>query len=389
MTRFVVVANPAGKRLAHLQRALADAGLPPPTVVPWLELLRGTARLEDKLEPRAATALRLDSPGEDPTVERELIALGADVADPDHPRAARIDATTARGLPEDRGRIVHPRQWSLGFERALERIEQTLAAAPPAAVTNLPADVACMFDKRRCHARLRAAGVEVPESLGPVQGWEELRTRMAELRRPRVFVKLAGSSSASGVVALETQGARLVARTTVQLVRSGDAGEARLYNVKRVHRYTDAADVAAIVDAILREGAQVEAWFPKAGLEGRAFDLRVVVIGGRPRHVVVRTSRGPLTNLHIGGDNRRGDPGLVRERLGEAAWSDALDVAARAAACFPRTLLAGVDVAVHAGRRRVAVLEVNAFGDLLPGALHEGQDTYAAQVAAVVAGAPA
>ena len=38
--------------------------------------------------------------------------------------------------------------------------------------------------------------------------------------------------------------------------------------------------------------------------------------------------------------------------------------------------------------RRHAVAEVNAFGDLLPGLLVDGRDTYAAQVAALAAGYP-
>lgn len=380
MSRLVVVANPGGKRVAHLQRALAAAGQPAAIVVPWLDLLEGRARLEDALGP--GVALRLESPGEAPAVERALIALGADVRDDEHPLATRVDAAAARALPDDRGRLLHPRQWSLGFDVALARVARAVEAARPRLVTSQPDDVACMFDKRRCHARLLAAGVPAPASLGVVHTWDELRARMSDARRSRVFVKLAGSSSGSGVVALEARGPRVVARTTALLERAD--GEVRLYNEKRVRRTTDPDEVRTLVEALLREGAQVEAWFPKAGLAGRTFDLRVVVIAGRARHVVVRTSRGPLTNLHIGGDNRRGDVEAVRARLGGAGWERVLDAATRAAACFPRTLLAGVDVAVHASFRRVAVLEVNAFGDLLPGALHEGQDTYAAQVQAVL-----
>lgn len=380
MSRFVVLANPGGKRAQHLQRALAAAGAPRAVVVPWLDWLLGRTSLEQHLDPDAA--FRLESSGEVAAVERELIALGAGVVDDEDPLATRVDREAARRLPEDRGRILHPRQWLLGFGVALERVASAIEAARPRVVTSAPADVACMFDKRRCHARLLAAGVPVPASLGVIRGWDELRARMDERRCSRVFVKLAGSSSGSGVVAFEARGARVVARTTVLL--DGAQDEVRLYNEKRVRRTTDPAEVRAIVEALLREGAQVEAWFPKAGLGGRTFDLRVVVIAGRPRHVVVRTSRGPLTNLHIGGDNRRGDVDAVRERLGPDGWDRVLDAAARAAACFPRTLLAGVDVAVHASFRRVAVLEVNAFGDLLPGALHEGQDTYAAQVQAVL-----
>jgi hypothetical protein len=55
--------------------------------------------------------------------------------------------------------------------------------------------------------------------------------------------------------------------------------------------------------------------------------------------------------------------------------------------CFPGSLHGGVDLAVTSEFRRHVVLEVNAFGDLLPGVLHGGRDTYAAQIAAVTGGA--
>jgi hypothetical protein len=129
----------------------------------------------------------------------------------------------------------------------------------------------------------------------------------------------------------------------------------------------------------------VERWLPKATLDGRVFDLRVVVIGGEPTHAVVRTSRTPMTNLHLGG--ARGDLGAVQRALGQERWQRALDVCARAAACFPGSPMVGVDLLVGAGLNRFAVCEVNAFGDLLPGLTGlpggpaEGLDTYAAQVA--------
>ena len=49
------------------------------------------------------------------------------------------------------------------------------------------------------------------------------------------------------------------------------------------------------------------------------------------------------------------------------------------------------DLLVAAGFRHHAVLEANAFGDLLPGVLSEGVDTYEAEIRAMTAprnGAP-
>lgn len=172
------------------------------------------------------------------------------------------------------------------------------------------------------------------------------------------------------------------ATTSVELVRCGRA--VRLYNSLGVRTYDDERDVAAVVDALCDDGVHVERWFPKAGLEGRTIDLRVVVIAGRPTHVVVRASHSPLTNLHLG--NRRGDLGRLREAMGERAWTAAMTTCVRAAACFPRTLHVAVDLLLSPAWRRHAVAEVNAFGDLLPGVLADGRDTYAEQVDAVLCG---
>jgi hypothetical protein len=109
------------------------------------------------------------------------------------------------------------------------------------------------------------------------------------------------------------------------------------------------------------------------------FDLRVVVIGGRAAHVVVRTSRSPMTNLHL--LNRRGDIDRVARFVGDELMSEALRQCERAIAeCFPRSLHGGVDLLIRSDRRACAVLEVNAFGDLLPGVEWNGMDTYEAEI---------
>ncbi|HSH77897.1 MAG TPA: hypothetical protein VLA19_05115, partial [Herpetosiphonaceae bacterium] len=114
---------------------------------------------------------------------------------------------------------------------------------------------------------------------------------------------------------------------------------------------------------------------------GRTFDLRVVVIAGQARHVVVRLSRGPMTNLHL--LNARGDTDAVVARMGTEAWAAARETCERAMACFPDSLYGGIDLLVEPGYRRHAVLEVNAFGDLLPDVVWQGQDTYMAEVDAM------
>jgi len=219
-----------------------------------------------------------------------------------------------------------------------------------------------------------------------VRGWCDVRELLREHRMPRAFVKLAHGSSASGVLAVETAGpGRVRASTSVERDASG-----RLFNSLRVRRYTSEAEVGAVVDALAPDGLHIERWLPKASQRGRAADLRIVVVGGRATHAVVRTSTSPMTNLHLGG--ARGDLDEVRAAVAAAGgcWREALAMCERAAACFPGTPCVGVDLLPTAGWRRFAVGEVNAFGDLLPGLTGlpgsgaEGLNTYAAQVAAVL-----
>ncbi|GAB2961106.1 STM4014 family protein [Micromonospora polyrhachis] len=349
---LVVVGNPDNRRVTLFRAAAARAGLAV-EVLPWRRLATGPVHLP------AGAVVRVDSPGEDAEVDRLL--RGAD-------------------RPAEHGEIVGMAAWYVGLRSALGRLTDAVDVAG-ATLLNAPADIAIMFDKRACHARLTEAGVPVPPALpGPVHDYGELRSALRDAGWPQVFVKPAHGSSASGVLALRiSQGAstgptptRVSATTSVELADDG-----RLFNSLRVRTYRDEREVAAIVDRLAPDGLHVERWFPKAGLAGQVFDLRVLVVAGEPGHVVVRAGRGPLTNLHLG--NARGDLAAVRARLGEAGWAAAMRTCVRAAACFPGSLHAGVDLLIGTDWRRNSVAEVNAFGDLLPHLLDgAGRDTYAA-----------
>ncbi|MEO5873824.1 MAG: STM4014 family protein [Streptosporangiaceae bacterium] len=342
MTGFTVVGTPGDRRVRSFGAACAAEGLPAPHVVSWATLLRG-----DPFEVRGL--LRVDSPGEDPETDALL-----------------------RG-PGPPSRVGGGARWHAGLVRGLARLR-------PHEPLSDPEEIAVLFDKRLCHARLLGAGVPVPPALAAVHGYAGLREQMAEAGWTRVFVKPAHGSSASGVVALH------VSATRIKAVTSAAWQDGGWHNSLRVRSYESVAEVARLVDALAPDGLHVEQWFPKAAQHGQNLDLRVVVIGGVPTHAVVRTSRAPMTNLQLGGT--RGDLQAVREATD---WDQAMDVCARAAACFPGSLMVGVDLLVGRGRQSFAVGEVNAFGDLLPGLTGmpgggaEGMDTYTAQVRAALA----
>ncbi|MFD9587700.1 MULTISPECIES: STM4014 family protein [unclassified Streptomyces] len=349
--KWAVVANGENRRVDLFAAAAENAGCGTPRVVEWLDVLRdgGHDFADDEW-------VRLDSPGENAEVDRLL-----------------------RGT-DDPTRVEGSARWYAGFLDGVRSLRGGRRLDDPA-------DLAVLFDKRLCHARLDAAGVPVPPSptsgvRRPVESWSDVRVLMAEAGLRRAFVKLAHGSSASGVLAVETSTTGRI-RATTSVERTADGG---LHNSLRIRRYTDEAEIAAIVDTLAPDGLHIERWLPKASLGDRSADLRVVVVAGRATHAVVRTSRSPLTNLHLGG--ARGDLAAVRALAGDR-WAQALDISERAAACFPGTLCVGVDLLPAIGWRRFTVGEVNAFGDLLPrltglpGSGAEGLDTYAAQVAAV------
>jgi hypothetical protein len=377
--RVVVIANPESKRLGHLQAALAGMGLPAARVVTWQDLLWGRENLPEVVQP--GDVVRIESPGQDFAVERLLLELGAETEDPED-GYAQLDREQVQALVFEKGRILPSRQWYLGFCRALRLIEDQLARCAPHRLMQSPAGIATMFDKRACHALMLAQDVPVPPALPPVLCYEALRAAMRAQGWGRVFIKPAHGSSASGVVAYETNGRQQRTTTTVEMVQQ--AGEARLYNSRRLRVYTEEHEVATVIDAICRQRAHVERWLPKAALGGASFDLRVMVIAGRARQVVVRTSQTPMTNLHL--LNARGNPDAVRERMGEDAWQTMQATCERALALFPGCLYAGIDVLIGQEYRRHAALEINAFGDLLPRVLHEGCDTYALELQAMQAG---
>ncbi|MEU9838403.1 STM4014 family protein [Actinomadura sp. NPDC048032] len=349
---LAVVGAPGDRRPALFAVACRSAGLPEPRLVPWTDVLRGLP-----LSFEAGELVRVDSPGED---------AGADAL------------LRGPGAPE---RVGGGARWHRTFTAALRRLSSAASAAGARVLGDVE-EIAVMFDKRLTHARLLSAGVPVPVALPEVDGYAALRSRMDEAGERRVFVKPAHGSSASGVVALQTAPGRVRAVTSASLTGG------RLVNSLRVRSYETEEEVATLIDLLAPDGLHVERWLPKAALGGRVFDLRVVVIGGEPTHAVVRTSRTPMTNLHLGGS--RGDLEAVRHALGEDGWRRALDVCARAAACFPGSPMVGVDLLVGFGLRRFAVCEVNAFGDLLPGltglpgSSAEGLDTYGAQVRSLV-----
>jgi hypothetical protein len=373
VARFVVIGNPGSERIDFFQGALVRQGQPEARVVPYAELIAGRAKLRDAVQ--GGGVVRIESPGECFEVEKAILSVGAELCD-EEGSYARATREQVERLEFDRGAILYPRQWYIGYRRVLGLIAEQLRDCPPHTMMSSPGDIATMFDKPGCHALLESHGIPVPRGLGRAGSFDELMERMSEARCYRVFVKLAHGSSASGVVAYRVSGDRHEATTTVEMAPGPDG--LRLYNSRRLRVYTDRREIAALVDALCRHRVHVEQWLPKGGLDGRTFDLRVLVIAGKARHVVVRLSRGTVTNLHL--SNMRTGLQALLARVDGSVWEAARRTCERVMEVFPSTLYAGIDLLITSDLRRHAVAEVNAFGDLLYGAVHDGMDPYEAEI---------
>ena len=78
-------------------------------------------------------------------------------------------------------------------------------------------------------------------------------------------------------------------------------------------------------------------------------------------------------------------PSLVEKIQNAKAEIESLkQLAEQAAACFPESLYMGIDILLTADLRKTVVLEINAFGDLLPNLIDEGETCYEAQINAMV-----
>ena len=372
MTPFVVVGNPENRRITMFQAALVAQGLPAARVIAWRALVEPGAAAQLLGELPGDCVLRIESMGEDDDVERALIRRGEAAARTEGSPA--ISEKALAKIPPEVGRIVHPRQAHLGFLAVLDELEAAIPAGirlvqPVGAIREL-------FDKRVTSRKWRAMGIPVPESLDDVRHPDDLRSRMRDVGWPSVFVKVASSSSASCLAIFSHQARGESAITTVE-----DTGEAR-YNTRKLQRLHTRKQLDRLLGFLLAEGAQVERAVPKATVDRRYFDLRVLAIAGEPAFVVMRMASHPITNLNLGG--QRGDVEALRARVASDAWAATLASACavqRASGAFH----VGVDVMLEPDFTHHRVIEGNAFGDLLPNLVRDGLDVYGWQIRQLLA----
>ncbi len=373
VARFVIIGNPENRRVGMFREALARQGQPEPVVIAWRTLAEEESAAEAALDalPEEPAFVRIDSFGEDFEVERMLLARGFEDA------AARgawaVSPDEVRALTYDHGRIFAPRQQHCGFLRVLGELERALAKRPWLRVTSAPTSIASLFDKEACAVAFAKAKVPIPRPLAKVSTPGELRARMRDTGVSRVFVKLTCGSSASCLAFYSCGGDSEAPWLFTSMEMDGDA----LYNSLRPRHYKDAKTIDRLLAFLIREGSHVEEAVPKAKIGAQFFDTRMLVVGGEVAFTVVRKSRHPITNLHLGGT--RGTLEELASRVPETVLVEAHESCRKVFELYD-CLHVGIDVMFTADLGGHRVLEANAFGDLLPNLQWHGLDVYEWQI---------
>lgn len=371
----IIGAEASDNRVQGFQDALRKLALPQASVVSYHEIIKNGPGILDDLPKRSI--LRIDSPGRRFDLYKQFLRNGySSAAEESSPC---IDPSSLDGFQEDKGRILYTRQWYLGFCKVLNDIQGLLQERRDITPLQSMTDIQLMFDKARTHQRLVENNIPTPVIIENITAYDELWNILRRNGGDRVFVKSRHGSSASGVVAYQTRGNRHLAVSTVEMVRTGSG--VTLYNSRKLHRYEKAEDIKVLIDRLSADHVHVETWFPKVGLNGKTCDCRILMIAGEPAHAIVRAGRGPITNLHLGCE--RISAQKLRDVLGDDSWVKGMETCGQAAKCFPKCLYMGIDLAFSPNGQRHAVLEVNAFGDLLKNITHRGLTSYEAEVKAM------
>lgn len=358
-----LIGNPENRRVAMFCEAARSLGV---TVecLSWLEVLHhfrhrtdgGDTLLKRKIS--VFDQVRLEALGENEKVEQLVLEAGGTYSET--LRHAQI------GMMDQ-------------YYKGLCRILRWLASSG-GDFQNHPNAICETFDKWESALRFESANLSRPKTLLAPQTWcgfNEFRQHFGQ-RHGRLFLKPRFSSSASGICAYRWQGQQQQLIAPIEIERSG--GKLRLFNTLKVRSYTHLRDIQAILSRLLPQQMIAEQWIPKLSLNSRRCDLRIVVIDGTARHLVVRKSSSPMTNLHLG--NERGALEELEEKIGVNRVDTCRDLATAAFGCFDGLTYAGVDIMLDS-RRQPYVCEINSFGDLLPGISHLGQSTYEATLECV------
>lgn len=357
--KILTICNPSNRRFLMFKESLVKFNLDT-DFISYLDILNSNF---DKLKNiiHKYSLIRIESPGENIDVEEKIIQLYS-------PNSF---------ISRQRGAINYPNYWYNGFKILLNEIN-TICKQDNINYFNTPSDIKIMFNKPLCQQKLKEYNINVPINILKILSYNDFKTSISQKNMYRCFIKLNYSSSASGICAYQYNPKlnKEILTSTIEMVMTKDS--IAFYNSLRIRTYTNKNEIKIILDWLFNEGAIVEEWIPKSDYSGYYYDLRVLLINSKPRHIIPRLSKSPFTNLHLG--NKRGDINLINiPNLNEV-----LDEVTKVSKVFSNSLYQGVDVLIKANSFKPYIIDVNAFGDLIPNILYNNMTTYEYEIFEVV-----
>lgn len=255
------------------------------------------------------------------------------------------------------------------YRRALMRLMQAECR-----FLNSPENICRLLDKRETKRYLQERGIPVTRMFpGELKTAGQLIETMKQRRCYSVFVKPRFFSGAAGVAAFRLHPIRGTMRLYTSCRREGK----QLINTKKLFYMDNQQEIIFLLNQLLSLDCVVERWHPKADFGGKSYDLRVVFQFGHIAHIVVRQSKGPITNLHL--NNQALD--IRQLGLTKTAIEEIAAVCEQACALFPGLSMAGLDILLEKDTRQPRIIEMNGQGDLIYQDIYHENRIYREQVA--------
>lgn len=243
------------------------------------------------------------------------------------------------------------------------------------AFLNTPESLLRALDKRCAKRMLCEHGIATTQMLaGSPRSPEELLDMMKTNRVHSVFIKPVFFSGAAGVAAFRLN----PGNGAMKLYTSCYLEEDRLVNTKRLRQTEDRDRIFSYLSRLLCMDVIVEKWYPKAAIHGLSYDLRAVYQFGRIAHIVVRTAKGPVTNLHLNNMAIRFDE--LAPTVGRAKFYEIEKLCGEAVSLFDGMQTAGIDVMLDKNSLKPRIIEINGQGDLIYQDIYEENKIYGQQV---------
>lgn len=359
--QIILLSAAEGPRTSAFQKALAHRRRAPATVFSYQSLLEKPDQFREAILPGAW--LRFDSPDREIRTLQAVYLAGQELAETAGYKV--LSSRQIEGLSFRRGNLGSPAQLALGLNKA-HRLAEKLGKDLGVSLSASPSQIALSFDKLRCSEFLRSHQLSTPRQFGEISSFDALKATLARHNCERVFVKLRHGFSAGAMTALMVaRSGKMLAYTTAEIGKDDE-----IYTTRKVRRLEGRQEIADLINRLTPYGLIAEEWVPKAGTHNKICDLRIITVAGKPVFNVLRASKSPMTNLHLGG--QRGDPELLSVRMEKTHWQAMLSSCREVAKLFRDCFTLGIDVAVHTNLKSHSILEVNAFGSFVKDVKYKG-----------------